>query len=132
MISPQVAGAICQSDPNPSGFNSQTSIQPKFLSYRTSCLIASPPTSSNSPSLEHVKAFCHNENPESLSTSPVLVYKAPFTISSNAFRTQEWSDLSRDNVLRLLKTLPLVSFLFGWLLGKWLVVRMGENRNSWP
>jgi hypothetical protein len=43
-------------------------------------------------------------------------FKAPFTISSNAFRTQEWLDLARDDVSRLRLTLPLVKF-FGWLVG---------------
>jgi hypothetical protein len=39
-----------------------------------------------------------------------------FTISSNAFRTQEWSNVARDDVSRLRKTPPLVSF-FGWSVG---------------
>jgi hypothetical protein len=45
--------------------------------------------------------------------SPEL--KSPFTISSNAFRTQEWLNLARDDVWRLRKTPPLVNFLVGWL-----------------
>jgi hypothetical protein len=45
-----------------------------------------------------------------------LKSKAPFTISSYALRTQEWSNLARDGVSRLRKTPPLVSFLVGWLV----------------
>jgi hypothetical protein len=44
-------------------------------------------------------------------------FKAPFTISSNAFRTQEWLDLARDDFSRLRLTPPLVSLLVGWLVG---------------
>jgi streptomycin 6-kinase len=39
-----------------------------------------------------------------------------FTISSNLFRMQEWSNLARDNVSRLRPSLPLVSF-FDRLVG---------------
>jgi hypothetical protein len=45
--------------------------------------------------------------------TPRYSFQAPFTISSNAFRTQEWSNLARDDVWRLRKTPPLVSFLVG-------------------
>jgi hypothetical protein len=48
---------------------------------------------------------------------PFIVYKALFTIPSNAFRTQEWCNLATDDVLRLRKTSPLVTFLVGWLAG---------------
>jgi hypothetical protein len=37
-------------------------------------------------------------------------------MSSNAFRTQEWSNLARDDASRLRKPPPLVSFLVGWLV----------------
>jgi hypothetical protein len=74
------------------------------------------PTSSNNPSSEKVKAFRRDKYPVSVST-PRYSFKAPFTISSNAFLTQEWSNLARDDVWRLRKTLPLVSFLVGWLVG---------------
>jgi hypothetical protein len=80
---------------------------------RTSCLMGS---SSNSPQFEQVKAFSQDNNPVSVSISQVIVYKAPFTISSHAFRRQKWSNLARDSVLRLHKTPPLVSFLVCWLL----------------
>jgi hypothetical protein len=33
------------------------------------------------------------------------------------FRTQEWSDQARDDLWRLRKTPPLVSFLVDWLIG---------------
>jgi hypothetical protein len=46
--------------------------------------------------------------------TPVVVLRHR-TISSNAFRTQEWSNLARDDVSRLRKTPPLVSFLVGLL-----------------
>jgi hypothetical protein len=42
--------------------------------------------------------------------------KALFTIFSNAFRTQEWSQIARDDVPRLRLTPALISF-FGWLVG---------------
>jgi hypothetical protein len=48
--------------------------------------------------------------------NPRYSFKAPFTISSNAFRTQEWSNIARDDVWRLRKIPPLVSFLVGWLV----------------
>jgi hypothetical protein len=35
-------------------------------------------------------------------------------ISSYAFRTQEWFNLARDDVVRLRRTPPLVSFLVGF------------------
>jgi hypothetical protein len=40
--------------------------------------------------------------------------------SSYAFRTQEWFDLARDDVVRLRRT-PLLVSSFGWLVG-WLFV----------
>jgi hypothetical protein len=39
--SPQVAEAFRQSNPNLSGFNSQTSIRAEFFSQRTNCLMGS-------------------------------------------------------------------------------------------
>jgi hypothetical protein len=48
--------------------------------------------------------------------TPRCSFKAPFTISSNAFRTQEWLYLARDDVSRLRETPPLVSFYVGWLV----------------
>jgi hypothetical protein len=114
LFPPKVAEANSQSNPNPSWFNSQTSIQPKFFSQKTSCLMGSSPTSSNSHWFGHVKAFIQN-NPISINTSPVTVYKAPFTVSSIMFHMQEWCNLARDDVLSLRKTPPLVSF-FGWLV----------------
>jgi hypothetical protein len=72
--------------------------------------MGSPPASSNSP----LVWTCQGENPVNASTSPVIVYKAPFAIYSNAFLKQEWSYLARDHVLRLRKTPP---FLVGWLDG---------------
>jgi hypothetical protein len=63
------------------------------------------------------------KTPISVTTSPVIVYKAPFTISSYAFHMQEWSNRARDNVLRLYKTVPLVSF-FGWLAKNTLTLKM--------
>jgi hypothetical protein len=47
---------------------------------------------------------------------PHYNFKAPLTISSYAFRKQEWSNLAKDDVfLRLRKTPPLVSFSVGWM-----------------
>jgi hypothetical protein len=46
-----------------------------------------------------------------------LQFNSPFTISSNAFRTQGWSNLGRDDVSRLRKTLPKVRTLVCWLVG---------------
>jgi hypothetical protein len=73
-----------------------------------------PPTCSNSPSSEQVKAFSQSYNPVTVSVSQVTVYKAPFTISSFAFRTEKWSNLAMDDVLLLRRTPPLASFLVGW------------------
>jgi hypothetical protein len=53
-------------------------------------------------------------------TSHVLLFK-----SSYAFRTQEWFNLARDDVVRLRRTAPLVSF-FGWLV--WLLGWYVSNR----
>jgi hypothetical protein len=45
-----------------------------------------------------------------------LQFKALFTISSNAFHMQEWSNLARDDISCLHLTLLLVSLLVvGWL-----------------
>jgi hypothetical protein len=74
------------------------------------------PTSSNNPLFEKVKAFRRDKSPVSVSTPPRYSFKAPFTIYSNALRTQEWSDLTRDDVSRLRKTPPLVSILVGLVL----------------
>jgi hypothetical protein len=58
-----------------------------------------------------------------LRRSPVTVntlryrFKAPFTVFSNAFYAQELSNLARKDLFRLSKTLPLVSFFFGSLVG---------------
>jgi hypothetical protein len=41
-----------------------------------------------------------------------------FTLSSYAFRTQEWLNLARDDVL-LLRGTPSLVTIFGWLVG-WL------------
>jgi hypothetical protein len=40
-----------------------------------------------------------------------------FTISSNAFLTQELSNLAGDDVSPLRLFLPLFSFVVGWLVG---------------
>jgi hypothetical protein len=62
-----------------------------------------------------------------------------YRISSNAFLTQEWSDVARDDVSRLRLTLPLVSFLVGWLIGctsdlkletAWLLERLASVNQS--
>jgi hypothetical protein len=55
------------------------------------------------------------ENAELQQENSMYFFKAPFTISSNAFRAQKWSNLARDDVWRLRKTPPSVSFLVGWL-----------------
>jgi hypothetical protein len=48
-----------------------------------------------------------------VNSSCVIIYKTPFTVSSYAFRVQEWSDLVRYYVLGLRERQPLVSFLTG-------------------
>jgi hypothetical protein len=53
------------------------------------------------------------KNPVCVNT-PRYSFKAPFTCS-NGFRTQEWSKLARDDVSRLRKTSPEVSY-FGWFI----------------
>jgi hypothetical protein len=47
--------------------------------------------------------------------TPGFSLKAPFTVSSNGFHTQEWSNLAKDDVSRLLETPSLVSFMVGRL-----------------
>jgi hypothetical protein len=86
-----------------------------------------PPTSSNNPSSEHVKAFSQDNNLVSVSTSPVIVYKALFTNSRYAFRTLEWLNLTRDDVLRSRKPPPLATFC---LVGQPYVVTLslGSHR----
>jgi hypothetical protein len=59
-----------------------------------------------------------DKKPVSVSMCLVIVHKAVFSNSSNAFRTQGWFDLARDDVLRLHRTLPLVSYF--WVVG-WLI-----------
>jgi hypothetical protein len=58
------------------------------------------PTSSNNPWFGKVKAFRQRKH------IPRYSFKAPFTISSYAFRTQKWTNLTRDDVLHLRKTQP--------------------------
>jgi phage gp29-like protein len=58
---------------------------------------------------------------------PVTAYKAPFTIYSNAFRTQEWYNLAREDVLRLRKTPPKGKAF--WLIS-WLVQLQRVNASS--
>jgi hypothetical protein len=55
----------------------------------------------------------------SVGTPPRYSVKAASTICSNAFRTQEWSNLEREDVSCLRKTPPLVSFLVAWSLQPW-------------
>jgi hypothetical protein len=64
----------------------------------------------------------------------VLLYLRFLFISSYAFRTQEWFNLARDDVVRQRRTLTLVSF-FGWLVF-WLVggvgwIRLAPDRSRW-
>jgi hypothetical protein len=70
----------------------------------------------------------------SISTSPVIVYKAPFTISGHAFHMEELSNLVRDDVSRLWKTLPLGSFLVGWLVGQdiWTIAKSLMKKRVQP
>jgi hypothetical protein len=42
---------------------------------------------------------------------------------------QEWSNLTRDDLWRLRKTPPFVSFLAGWLVGWFFVDIYPENGN---
>jgi hypothetical protein len=65
------------------------------------------------PLVWKVRVFQFDKNPVSVSTPPVIVYKTPFTISSNTFHTQKWYNLGRDNVLRWHFTSSL-AFLVGW------------------
>jgi hypothetical protein len=46
-----------------------------------------------------------------------LLYLRFLFKSSYAFRTQEWFNLARDDVVRLRRTPPLVSFFGWWLVG---------------
>jgi hypothetical protein len=97
---------------HPPGFNSQTSNQPKSFSYNTSSLTDSFPASRNNPWSEHVKVI--SQDKPLAWAYPQLQYYGSFSKSHYAFRTQEWFNLARGDVLRLCRTLPLVSFLLGW------------------
>jgi hypothetical protein len=46
----------------------------------------------------------------------LLLYYGSFSKSTYAFRTQELFDMARDDVLRLCRTPPLLSFLAGWVV----------------
>jgi hypothetical protein len=113
-----------QSDHSTSGFKFQRAIQPKSFSQRKHCLMGQFPTSSNNSQSENVKAFRRDKCPFSVSKHPVIDFKAPFTISSNEFRTQEWSNLAREVVWLLRRTSPFVSF---FLLVGWLVARLAHR-----
>jgi hypothetical protein len=64
---------------------------------------------------EHVKAPSQDNKHIRVSISPVTLFKVPFSNFSYAFRRQEWFNLAREDVLRLRRTPPLVSFLVGRL-----------------
>jgi fumarate reductase subunit C len=51
----------------------------------------------------------------SVSVSPVIVFKALFTISRYVFYTQEWFNLAREDASHLCRTL-LIGFLVGLLV----------------
>jgi hypothetical protein len=72
-------------------------------------------STNNNAYFEEVKAFCGDKYSISVSTAPPYSIKAHFTICSNAFRAQEWSNLSRDDVWRLPKSPPLVSLLVAFV-----------------
>jgi hypothetical protein len=71
-----------------------------------------------SPAKRPSKLIRLNKYPVNESAPPVIVLRhlLPFPAM------QEWLNLARDDVWRLRKTRPLVSFLVGWLVG-WLVGR---------
>jgi hypothetical protein len=69
------------------------------------------PPAATAPSFK-VRAFRHDK-PRYRKRIPPLWFKAPFTISRDAFRNQKWSNLTRDDVSRKRLTSPLVSF-YGW------------------
>jgi hypothetical protein len=65
-----------------------------------------------------VTSFRHDKNP--VSTPPVIVLRHRLSFPAQCVSyTHEWTNLTRDDVLRLRKTPPLVSFMVG-LVG-WLV-----------
>jgi hypothetical protein len=53
--------------------------------------------------------LCQDNKVVTVSISPVIALKSPFYNSSFAFRTQEWFNLARDNVLRMRRSAPLVT-----------------------
>jgi hypothetical protein len=65
----KVSEGFSQSNPNPSGFNSQTIIKPKLFSQRRNSLMGS-----FSHAFEHAKANSQNNNPVSIRTLPVMLY----------------------------------------------------------
>lgn len=67
------------------------------------------PTSSNSPLFGKVRPFRHDKYPVSASTPRYTSYSTVYHFS-NAFCTQEWTNLTRDYVLRLRTPPPLVFF----------------------
>lgn len=50
----------------------------------------------------------------SVNIFPVPILKALFSNSSYPFRTQEWFNLARNNVLRLSRTPSIIFWLVGW------------------
>jgi hypothetical protein len=73
------------------------------------------PPAATAPSLTR-QGHLPRQNPVTVSTFPRYNLRQPFTNPSNAFRTQEWSNLARDNVSRLRTTPPLVNFLIVWFV----------------
>jgi hypothetical protein len=67
------------------------------------------------PLVWEVMDFRMTKNSIRVSTSLRNSVKAPFSTSSNAFRTQEWSNTARDDVARLCLTLPLLGFFVALL-----------------
>jgi hypothetical protein len=65
---------------------------------------------------KHVKAFSQDSH-VSASTSEVTVYKGLLSTSSYAFRTQEWFNGARDDLLRFAQDTTL-SYVVGSLVGR--------------
>jgi hypothetical protein len=86
----------------------------KVLSWRTDCLTGHVPARSSSLWYQDLQP---RKKPLRVIVSPVTVAKASSFSSSDAFRAQEWFNLTRRDVLRWRRITLLGSFLVGWLVG---------------
>jgi hypothetical protein len=79
---------------------------------------------------EHVTALDQDNKPVSVSTPPVTVHGS-FPNSSYAFRTLQWFNLAREDVLRLCIIPPLTSLLVALVVRRTrLEVSLGSVKST--